>query len=318
VSYQPPTSAVGVLLVVENSAADGLPARVTAEQVRFGSSSVQASGPYFYGTNGSRQGIAKFLAKDGSFAGYLSSTDQGSHDPQLLGDQVYYLTRPSGCGEQVAAALADGTDAGTIAQPDKGYDISSYGVSQDSTKIAFFEMACRVSTSPQGRLVFADLSQHTRRAIDFPGSPPYVSSNPSWEPDGVHVDAIVWTGTRGYIARFDSTSTSSPTPRNACPGYDVNNGLPEALETDANGTIWFVTQTGPTVQVWKCAVASQTAVVAFTATDKGVQQGGAQDVDVSSDGSVLVVDSSSHVWEWNGSGDAHRLALAPRIGALSW
>lgn len=311
-SFTQPANPVGVLLVVETSQADSLPLRVTAEQVRFGSSSVSAAGPFFYGNKNG--GIAKFSATDGSFVSNVTRPVPGnSSDPQLLGDTIYYRTEDSGCGTHVASVPVGGGASNDVADPDQGYSIAHYGVSQDGTKVAFFETACHVSTTPQGRLVFADLAKQTRRAIDFPGSPPYVSSDPSWEPDGVHVDATLYTGTQGYIARYDSTSTTSPTPRNACPGYDVNNGLPTALETDTSGTIWFVTHTGQSAQVVKCQVGSQTAIVAFT-----VSGGASTDVDVSPSGSVLVTDAGSRVWEWSGSGDPRRLPLGPRTGDVSW
>jgi hypothetical protein len=317
VSFQSPSNPVGVLLVVESSDADGLPIRVTAEQVRFGASSISAAGPYFYGDDHGR--IAKFDASNGSFAGYVTPAGAaGVGDPQVLGDTLYYLTGVSSCGAHVESTPTAGGSASTVTNADSGYSIANFGVSQDQTKVAFFEMACSVSTSPRGKLVFADLTKQTRRTIDFQGSPPYVSSNPSWEPDGVHVDATVYTGTRSYVARYDSTSTTSPAPRNACPGYDLNNGEPWALETDPSGTIWFVTQTGSSEQVVRCTAGSQTATVAFTLSGKDVPNGTPEDVDVSPTGSVLVVDAASHVWEWSGSGDPKRLSLAPRMGGLSW
>jgi hypothetical protein len=313
VSFSAPTSPIGVILVVETSSADTLPSRVTAEQVRFGSSSVSASPQYFYGIKDGR--VTKFHSSDASSISFVTPADGGSSDPQLLGDRIYYLTGITSCGAHVNSIATSGGTAGLVAAADSGYSITGFGLSQDRTKVAFFEKACQASTSPQGKLAFLNLSSHNQRSIDYAAFPPYVVGDPSWEPDGVHVDAIVHAGMGQNLARFDSTSTTSSSPsRSACPGYDVNNGRPWALETDPSGTIWFATQTGSSMQVVKCGAGGQTSVVAFTVP--GNRQ--PQDVDVSSDGSVLLTDSDGHIWRWDGSGEAHQLSPHQPVTDVTW
>src|SRR3954452_1430635 len=89
VSFATPSKPVGVLLAVEASPADGLPLRVAAQQVRFGSSSVSAGPTYFYGIKNGR--VTKFHARDGSAVDYLTDPQPGggASDPQLVGSDIY-------------------------------------------------------------------------------------------------------------------------------------------------------------------------------------------------------------------------------------
>ena len=326
VSFQSPSNPVGVLLVVESSDADGLPLRVTAEQVRFATSTVVAGPQYFYGIKNGR--VTKFHASDGSSVDYL--TGGGTSDPQLSwsGEDVYYLQAKGSCTNTISA-VGTGADRTprAIASPDAGYVITGYAVGPQpsgasgaaQSAVAYYEHACN-GGSPAAKLVMIDAAgQH--HVIDFQSEPPAVIGDPSWEPGSPaawnvrYLDAIVQTGNESSLARYDTTQSASPTPsRSACPGYDVNNGRPWAMETDASGTVWFATQTGSSMQVVKCVAGSQTSFVAFTIP--GNRQ--PKDVDVASDGSVLLTDFDGHVWRWDGSGDAHQLSPSQPVNAVTW
>jgi hypothetical protein len=323
VSFSTPTSSVGVLVVVETSQADSLPSRVTAEQVRFGTSSVSAGPQYFYGIKDAR--VTKFAARNGAVVDYLTDPQPGggASDPQLVGSDVYFLRATGPCSQalhKVSTATSDNTPREQpVASPDDGYAITGYAVSTPQ-RYTYYEQACDGNRSPQAKLVFIDSMNDTstsKRSIAFQGQPPMVVADPAYEPTSgrAYVDAIVRTGTGSYLARFDEFSTTSPTPsRNACPGYDTNNGRPWALETDASGVIWFATQTGSSMQVWKCAAGSSTAAVAFTVP--GNRQ--PADVDVSSTGSVLLTDTNGDIWRWDGSGDAQQLSPNQPVTDVTW
>jgi streptogramin lyase len=221
----------------------------------------------------------------------------------------------------VSTSTSDNTQPEqSVAAPDDGYVITGYAVS-NASRYTYYEQACDPSTSPQAKLVFVGTANGTstsKRTIAFDSQPPMVIADPSYEPTNgttAYIDAIVHTGTGQYLARYDASKPSSPTPsRRACPGYDVNNGRPWALETDANGTVWFATQTGSSMQVWKCAAGSQSSAVAFTIP--GNRQ--PMDVDVSPDGSVLLTDIDGHIWRWDGSGDAHQLSPHQPVTDVTW
>jgi hypothetical protein len=324
VSFSSPSNPVGVLLVVENSNADGLPLRVAAEQVRFGSSSVSAGPQYFYGIKDGR--VTKFAASSGAALDYLTDPHPGgpASDAQLVGNDVYFIraTGPcSGALHKVSTATSDNTrPEKAVASPDDGYAITGFAIfasggQASSNTYSYFEQACGSSTSPQAKLV--SLNGGHRHVVNFAGMPPRIVADPSFEPpaDLQFLDAIVNIGTQSRLVRYDTYNTTSPTPsRNACPGYDLNNGRPWALETDPSGMIWFATQTGSSMQVVKCAAGSQTAAVAFTVP--GNRQ--PADVDVSSDGSVLLTDTDGHIWRWDGSGDAHPLAPHQAVTSVTW
>ncbi|HET7530591.1 MAG TPA: Gmad2 immunoglobulin-like domain-containing protein [Mycobacteriales bacterium] len=307
VSFSTPSRSVGVLVVIEKSDADGLPLRVTAEQVRFGTSSVSAGPAYFYGIKNGR--VTKFAARNGAAIDYLTDPQPGggASDPQLVGSDVYFLRANGPCSvalHNVSTLPSDNTQPEVaVASPDDGYAIT--GFATDGTAVSFFEQACDSSRSPQAKLVSTDGSGG-RHVVTFDGLPPTIVADPSLEPAGGqrYLDAIVDSGHTSSLVRYTPMSGSSPVPsRRACPGYDVNNGRPWALETDASGTIWFATQTGSSMQVVKCVTGGNTAVVAFTVP--GNRQ--PADVDVSSDGSVLLTDINGDIWRWDGSGDATEL-----------
>jgi len=318
------TGSVGAIAVVEASKADEGPARLAVEQVRFGATSVSAAPPYFYGIKNGR--VTKFHSSDGAAVSYLTSGG-GASDPQLSssGEVVYYLTASGTCANALKAVNIGGGQPHpviTVATPDSGYRISGYSVGAIPAAasgaqrpwLGYFEQSCN-GGSPAARLVTLSNFGH-RHVVNFSSMPPAIVGDPSFEPAGnvQHLDAIVRTGNQAYLARYNAASGNTTTPASACPGADTSNGLPQALETDFNGTMWFAVQTGSSMQVWKCAAGSQTAVVAFTIAGNRTPA----DVDVSGSGAVLVTDIDGHVWRWNGSGNAVQLSPSVPLTQVTW
>ena len=319
VSFSRPTGTVGVIAIVEASQADGLPARLTVEQVHFGTTTGGSTAPqYFYGIKNQR--VTKFASRNGAAIDYLTLPEPGggASDPQLVGSDVYFLRGGGTCANAIAKVSslpADNTQpVANVVSPDDGYTINGYSVT--GKMVAFFEQTCD-GRSPQAKLVTLDKGTGQRHVVRFPSLPPAVIGDPSFEPaaDTRFLDAIVATGTQSRFYRYDAMSGSSPTPsRNVCPGYDVNNGRPWALETDSTGVVWFATQTGSSMQVVRCMAGGNTALVTFTVP--GNRQ--PADVDVSSNGAVLVTDVDGHVWRWDGSGAAIQLTPSVSLTQVTW
>src|SRR3954470_12818420 len=324
VPFATPSKPVGVLLVVESSEADGLPLRITAQQVRFGTSSVTAGPQYFYGIRSGR--VTKFSATAGASLDYLTDPKPGggASDPQLVGNDVYFLRGNGSCANslsKVSSQTSDNTQPEhSVATPDDGYVITGYAIfhgenDTSGTRYSFFEQACDGATSPQAKLV--SIEGGARHVVKFESMPPMIVADPSYEPPAAlqFLDAIVRTGTSARFVRYDTANTTSPTgARNACRGWDFNNGRPWALETDATGTMWFATQSGSSMQVVKCSAGGDTAVVAFTVPGNNQPA----DVDISSSGSVLLTDTDGEIWRWNGSGNAVKLSPSQPITDATW
>src|SRR3954451_3369717 len=324
VSFATPSKPVGVLLVVESSDADGLPIRVAAQQVRFGTSSVSAGSQYFYGIRNGR--VTKFSARGGASLDYLTDPKPGggASDPQLVGSDVYFLRANGSCTNSLSKVPTGGADntqpEHSVATPDDGYVITGFAVYHggggSAGRYSYFEQACDGSTLPQAKLVNIDGGK-TRHVVTFDSMPPLIVADPSFEPPAAvqFLDAIVRTGTGTRLLRYDTANTTSPTgARNACRGWDFNNGRPLALETGPTGVLWFATQSGSSMQVVKCPAGGSTAVVAFTVPGNNQPA----DVDVSPTGSVLLTDTDGDIWRWDGSGDAVKLAPSQPIDAATW
>jgi hypothetical protein len=137
-----------------------------------------------------------------------------------------------------------------------------------------------------------------------------VDDNPSWEPDGAHLDAAVRTGNQAAVLRYqaftDTSSNGSPT------GCSSTDGLPTALNTDGNGTVWVALQTGSSIEVVSCR--NNVATVAFTIAGSDTPA----NVDSESNGrAVLVTDTAGKVWRW-AVGAAGPTLLSTRVPQASW
>jgi sugar lactone lactonase YvrE len=201
-----------------------------------------------------------------------------------------------------------------VAHPAAGYKLTGYAVSADGNDIALVEEACDPqATSPQGRIVAFDQQTQQQHAIAFPSYPPAPIADPSWEPDGRHIDVFVRTGMQGELARYDAfaaNSWSDSTP--ACQGFDEAGGLPQAVRVDGAGTLWIAAQTGTAMQVTRCAAGKPT--VAFSVPGNGTPT----DLAVTGNGShVLLTDANGGVWRWDGNGAASRIS-GLTLPAATW
>ncbi|MGN6474122.1 MAG: hypothetical protein ACTHK4_10825 [Mycobacteriales bacterium] len=290
-AFTPSKSGVGVIGVSIASPADGDVGEFTAQKVVFGASPSATSGGSFYGVSNGE--IEKFSG-GGTPQGTLVDSSNGPvTEVQSVGDTLFFTTRPHGCDVDTISSRAAAGEGPTaqLTTSSPGYEITGFSVSADGTKVAYFQTGCG-SHAGQGQLVIDNLTTGHTHAVDFANMPPAITGDPVWESDGVHVDAFVRTGMSGYLARYDSTQGNNATPNtNACPGFDVNSGLPGALTTTPDGTLWFAVQTGTSMQVLSCA--GGTPKVETTVTDTNDTPAS---LSVNSSGDVLLADISGHVW----------------------
>jgi hypothetical protein len=323
VAFSGATGPVGVVVASEKSLADGGTQRITAQQVQLGTPTASAP-TYFYAIKNGR--VTKFASRNGAAIDYLTDPQPGggAEDPQLSqnGKVVYFLQGGGACVNglmSVSTATSDNTQPTTsIANPDAGYVITGYSVDSQlpaGTRYAFFEQACDSSANPQAKLVMREDSGSTH-VIKFHGLPPTIVADPSYEPTAQVqlIDAIVRSGTSGYIARYDDVNDTTPTPqRHGCPGLDPNDGQPEALEMDASGVLYVALQTGSSMDVVRCGVNKPKVVFSVAGNDQPA------DVDVANDGSsILLTDVNGKVWRWDGSGDAVELSPSVPLTHVTW
>ena len=323
VNFNRPTSPIGVLVATDISAADGGPSRIAAQQVRFAPAAANQPPPYFYAVKNNR--ITQFASRTGDSIRYLTTEQPGGGllDPQVYGDAVYYLQGAGTCANALmkVPTSSDGSAAGTsVASPDNGYVISSYAVS--ATSVSIFESACDPARSPQGRLVTNPIgntgnSGATSHTIDFPAFPPTIIGDPTFDVSGSveYLTAIVKTGMESSLVRYDVYNDTSPTPgRPACKGLGPEDGEPEAIESDAAGTLWIALRNGSSMNVMKCG---PTGAPKIAFTIPGNDQ--PSDVDVTSDGSsVLLTDANGKVWRWDGSGNPDELTTSIPLPFVTW
>ena len=315
VSFGPPADPRGAVVVVENSLGDGGPARITVVGVTF---DAEATGypAYFYGVKNNR--VTKFSARTGAAVSYLTAPAAGTvSDPQLVGDQVYYLSGIGSCADAIkSVALTGGTPA-SVATADPGYGITGYGVSAPKVN-TFYENACVPGTSPQARLVVNTLVNDTQQATtrtDFAAVPPGIVADPTWDADNQHFDAILATGTQSQLARYDGYGPPSSPGDNvaACTGFDAASRQPLAAQLDTNGYLWVATRSGSSIDVVRCI--GSTPQVMFSVA--GNRQ--PADVDVAGSGSaVLVTDTDGHVWRWTMGGTVEQLSPSVPLTHVSW
>lgn len=328
VNFNRPSSPVGVLVAVDSSNADGGPARIVAQQVLFSPAEPNQPPPYFYAVKDNR--ITKFASRTGSPIQYLTAAQPGGgvSDPQVDATTtglVFYIQAAGTCANSVmqAPTSSDGAANGTeVAVSDTGYMISGFAAlpisgattNSQKTAVAYYEQACDPARQPQARLVM-QTSDGTAHTVDFPSQPPQLIGDPSWEPDGIHVDAFVQTGNGGYLTRWDAAKSGSPTPQTqSCRGLGPNDGQPTAIEVDGNGTLWVALQTGSSMDVVRCG-ANGKVKKAFTIPG----QDQPADIDVTSDGSaVLLTDNNGKVWRWDGSGNPMQLSTSIPLTHVTW
>jgi hypothetical protein len=315
VAFAPPADPRGAVVVVEDSMADGGPARIVATGVTFDSE--QTGYPaYFYGVKNSR--ITKFSARSGAAISYLTQLEPGGgpSDPQLLGDSVYYLSGSGTCANSLRSVGINGGASADVAQPAPGYVITGYAA-KSANQSALFETACDSATTPQAKLVVNSPVSDTKTSsvtTDYPAVPPGIVGDPSWDLDSSHFDVVMRTGTRNALQRLDGSGGTRPSDaKTACAGYDLNSGEPQAVEIDANGYLWFAVRTGSSMQVVRCI--GDTARAMFTVA--GNRQ--PADVDVAGSGTaVLLTDTAGHVWRWSMGGGVVALTPSVAITQLTW
>ena len=315
VNFNRPSSPIGVLVAVNLSAADGDPSRIVAQQIRFSPAQPNQPPPYFYAIKNNR--ITQFASRTGDSIKYLSAEQPGGglEDPQVYGSDVYYLQGAGTCANALmkVSTSADGSANGDIvASPQDGYIISSYAVGDAG--VSTYEVACDPARSPQARLIMTPTTGE-QNLIEFKALPPQIVADPSYEAGGnATLDAVVRTGTEGYLARY-SSSEKSPTPSSrACTGLGPDDGQPQALEVDSTGQLWVALQTGSSMDVVRCG-ANGKPKLAFTVPG----QDQPMDLDVTSDGSaVLLTDDNGKVWRWNGSGNPDQLSNNIPLDHVSW
>jgi hypothetical protein len=262
--------------------------------------------------------VTKFSARTGNPISYLTAQQPGGgpSDPQLVGDRVYYLSGSGTCANSIQSVPVTGGTPTTVATPDPGYVIRGY--SADDPKVnTFFETACDSATAPAARLVVTtaiDDTHQSTKSTAFDSVPPGVVSDPSWDSDRHHFDAILRTGTRSNLVRYDASAQPKTPDDNvrACSGYDLNAGEPQAIEVDASGNLWFAVRTGSSMQVVRCI--GDTPRVMFTVA--GNRQ--PADVDVAGSGTaVLLTDTNGSVWRWS-DGAVTQLKPSVPLTQLTW
>src|SRR5205807_7352545 len=140
---------------------DGGPARIVANGVTFDAE--QSGYPaYFYAVKNNR--VTKYASRNGATVSYLTKPAVAAttvSDPQLVGDQVYYLAGPS-CANSIKSVPATGGDPTTVATADPGYQITGFSAKEPKVN-TFYETACVSATSPAARLVINTLVNDTHQ-----------------------------------------------------------------------------------------------------------------------------------------------------------
>ena len=303
----------GAVVVVELSAADGGPSRITAVGVNFATVQAASYPQYFYGVKNDR--VTKFSSRTGAAINYMSPIEPGSRasDPQLVGDKVYYLDGTGSCVNALRSVPVTGGPPTTVAAPNTGYDISSFAV-YGGTRIALFESACATTPGqPQGLLVSSDLGSSNSHTIAFPSFPPVVVGDPTWAADGQHVIAVVRTGTAAQIRQYDAFAAKSWDDATTPCAIDASVGLPTATQVDSGGAVWIAVQTGSSMQVLRCAGGQSPVAFTVAGTDTPA------DIAVADNGqAVLLTDTSGAVWRWTAGGVVTQVHPSAPQTQLTW
>jgi hypothetical protein len=309
------TSDAGVIVATVASEADGGLAALTAEKVTFSAAPATPSAGSFYGAQNGR--LVKFNAQTGAKEGDLDAASNEGDVTQVrqYGDALYFTARVGDCIPTLYSMPISGGSPTEVATADPEYGIVGFDLSADGTKLTYLESSgCHQSMAGKGKLVFENLGDSSTRKIVFASEPPAITGDPVWESDGVHVDAFVRTGNGGYLARYDSTSGDSTTPStNACSGYDINDGMPGAVTTGPDRSLWFAVQTGTSMQVISCDGSQPTVEFTVPKNDSPTA------LAVNGSGSVLLADSSNEVWTWTpGQTSPRALSEASNVTSPTW
>lgn len=309
-----PMAQPAVLVVYTLSAADGGVAQLTAQKVVFGQPSVPAAtGAGFYGVQG---GVIERFDSTGNPQGPVdgSSTKGTVFEVRQYDSGLYFTAKVGDCLPTLYSLPTAGGTPTEVVTADKDYGIVGFDLSADGTKLTYLESSgCNQSRAGMGKLVFENLTDGSRRAIDFPSEPPAIIGDPVWEADGAHVDAYVRTGMQGYLARYDSTKGNSATPSsNPCGEYDPATQLTGALDTDADGTLWFAGQTGESMQVLSCKDGQPNVELTVSVNDSPTA------LSVSPEGEVLLTDSSGRVWVGSAGATPKQLPVGGGVTSATW
>lgn len=314
-AFDVPQDARGAVVAVSTSAADGGPARIVANGVTFATTTLVDYPRYFYGVKDGR--VAKLAARNGAAISYITDPQPaaGASDPQVAGDRVYFLVGLGTCSNVVKSAPLSGGTATVLATPRSGYTVTSFAVSADGRSLALFESACAPGgTQPQGLLVSTVRGSATSHTIEFPSFPPMVVGDPSWEPDGQHVDAVLRTGNLAGVVRWNAFTAKGVSDSESVCGDLAGQGLPTAVQLDRTGAAWVAVQSGQAVSVLQCVGGSNHAVFSVTGTTA------AQDIAVTGNGqAVLLTDDAGRLWRWS-KGASGAAAITPKVPQpqVSW
>lgn len=308
VGFTPAKAAVGVIVVSIASPADGGVGEFTAQKVVFNTSPPSNAGSGFYGVV---NGAIEHFTGGGKPEGVVpdSANYAAVSEVRRVGGMLYFTAGASTCPGQIRSIPTSGGTSTPLLTADNGYGITGFDISGDG-RATYFESGCG-GRAGNGKLVF-QMPGGTDNAVEFPSLPPSITGDPVWESDGVHIDAFVRTGMSGYLGRYNSTTGTNPQPnKNACPGFDVNSGMPSALTTAPDGTLWFAVQTGTSMQVISCASGTPTVQMSVTTSDTPAS------LSVDSSGDVLLADVNGQVW--NGTAGGAQTAISgSAITSVTW
>jgi hypothetical protein len=268
----------------------------------------------FFGVQGGK--LMQFNATTGAEVGEVSGADADGPVTEVhqVGSMLYFTAGPANCAPAIYSMPAEGGTPVVAVSAVDGYGITGFAISADGVKYAFFANGCG-SSAGKGELVTGTLSGTEGISIAFPSLPPVIEGDPVWESDGIHVDAFVKTGMEGYLARYDSSAgpNQNVAPNtNACPGFNIDGGLPNAIAMGPGGVLWVASQTGTSMQVVSCTGTKPTTEFTVQGNDTP------QSLSVNAPGDALLTGGGGKVWKWTGTGNAAQLPSATGVTSVTW
>ena len=158
VAFAPPADPRGAVVVDRRGAVDFRPGAMRGDRRARSIRSRPVTRQYFYAVKNNR--ISKFSSQNGASLVYL--TEAGSpgdsvSDPQLVGDQVYFLAGPSCANSIQSVPSRAATRRPSRPQIPATRSPATASTSRRSTR--YYETACVAATSPAARLVINTLRQ---------------------------------------------------------------------------------------------------------------------------------------------------------------